>query len=301
MMGRKKTVPGKRPENMISTENILFLLGGSFERTVNSLDNIVEKRLAHGGNISEDDTFVIHGFGRATQSQAQKQLQNFYKQAQPDDFIRFGLLPEIVGRSPIRTFVNPLSKSNLVRIMMETEDSILDQYKLEFRLFDVEVEFTPNAIDTVAERAENMRTGARALVSVWEDILTDFQFELCGSHFRKLVVNRRLCEKPKDVLLEMMERSPFLDYIDSFKMEYGVDLVITEEAEAYIIEYAKQNNLQISQTLKNKLLGATALGYMSLKVPFEITRTMLQDDKYFDTLFTEWYQKQKETEKSNPA
>ncbi|MBU3914600.1 hypothetical protein KKA14_03615, partial [bacterium] len=277
-------------ENMISTENILFLLGGSFERNANSLNSIVEKRLAHGGNTSEDDSFVIKGFGAEIQNQPRRQTQNYYQQAAADDFIKFGLLPEIVGRSPIRTFVNPLSKSNLIRIMTDTEDSILNQYKLEFELFDIEIEFTANAIDYVAERAENMKTGARALVSVWEDILTDFQFELPGSQLKKLIVNRRLCEKPTDVLLEMIERSPFLDYISTFKMEYGVELDISVEAMEYVNEFAKQNNMQISQTLKNKLFGATALGFMNIKGPFVITKAMLEDEKYFDTLFTEWYQ-----------
>ncbi|MBU2511104.1 AAA family ATPase [bacterium] len=293
LMNRKKEGDNKQTDSMISTGNILFLLGGSFERTVNSLDSIVEKRLAHGGNVSEDDTPVVKGFGWSPENQHQKQLQNYYKQAEANDYIKFGLLPEIVGRSPIRTFVNPLSKSNLIRIMLDTKDSILDQYKVEFGLFGIDIEFTPNAVDYVAELAENLKTGARALVSVWEEILTDFQFELPGSHFKKLTVNRRLCERPKDVLLEMIERSPFLDYIINFKKGHGVDLVIDEEAENYVIEYARQNNLQVSETLKNMLLGATALGFMNVKETFHITREMLQDKKYFDNLFTNWYQEQK--------
>jgi ATP-dependent Clp protease ATP-binding subunit ClpX len=64
--------------------------------------------------------------------------------------------------------------------MQETEDSILNQYKLEFELFNIEVNFTPEAVEYVAEISENRKTGARALVSVWENILTDFQFELPG-------------------------------------------------------------------------------------------------------------------------
>ncbi|MBU2648272.1 AAA family ATPase [bacterium] len=291
LMNRNRENKGKNLESMISTENILFLLGGSFERTSNSLNSIVEKRLAHGGNVAEDDTFVIKGFSAEREDPSRRQMHNYYKQADANDFIKFGLLPEIVGRSPIRTFVNPLSKSNLIRIMTDTEDSILTQYKLEFDLFEVDIEFTANAIDFVAERAENMKTGARALVSVWEDILTDFQFELPGSQFEKLVVNRRLCEKPTDVLLEMLERSPFLDYINTFRQEHGIELDITTEAREYVTEYARQTNMQVSQTLKNKMFGATALGFMNIKGPFQITRAMLEDEKYFDTLFTEWYRK----------
>ena len=104
-------------------------------------------------------------------------MKNFYKEAEADDFIHFGLLPELIGRSPIRTFVNLLSKNDLIRIMEDTEDSILNQYKMEFKLFNVDIEFTSNAIEYTAEISENRKTGARALVSVWDNILTDFQFE----------------------------------------------------------------------------------------------------------------------------
>ena len=93
-------------------------------------------------------------------------LQQKGIKADSDDFIKFGLLPELIGRSPIRTFVNMLSKNDLIRIMQETEDSILNQYKLEFELFNIEVNFTPEAVEYVAEISENRKTGARALVCV---------------------------------------------------------------------------------------------------------------------------------------
>ena len=130
-------------------------------------------------------------------------LPNFYKKAESDDFLKFGLLPELIGRSPIRTFVNLLSKNDLIRIMQETEDSILNQYNLEFKLFNIEIEFTKEAVEYVAEISENRKTGARALVSVWENILNEFQFELPGSNFSKLKVTRELCDRPKDYLLKI--------------------------------------------------------------------------------------------------
>ncbi len=289
-MSKDKKSGSKKQVNMISTENILFILGGSFERNVNSLDDIVKKRLTRGTNYSDDgESFVIRGFSPESNNPADKQLKNYYKNAASEDFIKFGLLPEIVGRSPIQTFVNPLSKNNLIRIMQETEDSILTQYELEFQLFDVTVEFKEEAIEHVAETAEMMRTGARALVSVWENILTDFQFELPGTHFKELTVDLRLCEKPEDVLLEMMEKSPFLHFIETFRMEHGVHLVMDDDVQDYVIERAKEKNAQVSETLKNMLFGATALGFMNIKGPFQIKKKMLTDKKHFDKLFTEWY------------
>lgn len=289
MLNKQKNKPDAMAENMITTENILFVLGGSFERTVNSLDEIVEKRLVRGTR-SDDESPVIRGFTTENNIENKNKVKNFYKKAEADDFIKFGLLPELVGRSPIRTFVNPLSKNNLIRIMNDTEDSILNQYELEFQLFGIKLSFGNNAIEYVAELAENIRTGARALVSVWENILTDFQFELPGMHFKELKVDRKLCEMPKDVLLSMMEKSPFLDFIETFKREYGIELIFDEEAMEYMKAYAEEHHLQLSETLKKLLFGATALSYMHVKGAFQITVAMLQEEKYFDKIFTEWYQ-----------
>jgi hypothetical protein len=177
--------------------------------------------------------------------------------------------------------------------MQETEDSILNQYELEFKLFGIDLEFTPDAVEYIAEKAENKKTGARALVSVWENILTDFQFELPGTNFSKLDVTRKLCERPKDELLKMLERSPFADFVENFKKEYGVELILDEDIQSYIEQYAHQNNVQISETLKKLFFGASALNYMGIREPYKVTREMVQDEKYFDKLFARWYKDQK--------
>jgi len=273
----------------VSTENILFILGGSFQRVYNSLDSIVKRRTSHKGQLAEDEAVVIEGFTSSSNGRNKKELKRFYKEAVEEDFIRFGLLPEIVGRAPIKTFVNPLSKNDLIRIMKETEDSILNQYELEFRLFDIQVKFTDDAIDYVASLAENKQTGARALVSVWENILTDFQSELPGTNHKELVISRELCARPHDVLLAMLKKSPFLDYIEFFKKEYGIELVLDENIQKYIENYSKANNMELSKTIRTLLAGASALNYMNVTGQFQIKKEMLEDKKYFDKLFTVWY------------
>ena len=217
-MERQRGVESAKQEDMISTENILFVLGGSFERPADDLESIVRKRLRHKGRVHDDGSVEIVGFGGADAKKDKGRLQNYYKMAEADDFIKFGLIPELIGRSPIRTFVNLLSKNDLVRIMTDTEDSLLDQYRLEFELFGIEITFEAEAVEYVAGVAENRKTGARALVSVWENILTDFQFELPGSNFTRLAVTRKLCAKPTDVLLKMLERSPFVDFVENFRI-----------------------------------------------------------------------------------
>ena len=293
VINRQKGIKTNKQENMMSTENMLFILGGSFERPNDSLESIVKKRLQHRGRIHEDGSVMITGFTMLEEQKSREdQLKNYYKEAEADDYIKFGLIPELIGRSPIRTFVNLLSKNDLIRIMESTEDSILNQYMLEFKLFNIDVKFTPEAVDYVAEVSENRKTGARALVSVWENILTDFQFELPGLNFTKLVVTRELCQKPKDVLLRMLERSPFVDFVENFKREYGIELILDEDLQNYVEEYAHQKNLQVSETLKKLLFGASALNYMGIKGTYNVTKGMVQDEKYFDRLFANWYEKQ---------
>jgi ATP-dependent Clp protease ATP-binding subunit ClpX len=278
-------------ENMISTEKILFIVGGSFQRPYNDLETIVKERIKHkSGRIREDGSIMVTGFGVEPENKG-KTIMNYYKEANSDDYIHFGLLPELVGRIPIRSYVNLLSKNDLIRIMRDTEDSIIHQYELEFKAFEIELNIDEKAIDFVAERAENKKTGARALVSVWENILTDFQFELPGSNFKELQVNEELCRIPKDALLKMLKRSPVVDFIEGFKREFGIQLVMDAKVEEYIESYARENEMQISDAVKKLLKGASSLNYMNLKGKFKITRRMLEDPKYFDNLFTNWYKK----------
>ena len=299
-MARQHGKESKGKDKLISTENILFILGGSFERTKDNLESIVKKRIEYGGRLTEDGTFIIEGF-HPHNSEAQKgNFKNYLKVADADDFIHFGLLPELVGRTPIRTFVNLLSKNDLVRIMNDTEDSILSQYKMEFKLFDIDLIFQDEAIEYVAGIAQNKKTGARALVSVWEDILTPFQFELPGTNFSELVVTQNLCEHPMDMMLDMLEKSPFVDFIESFKKEYGIDLVLDDDVQDYLDGIAKQEKTEVSATIKNRLSGASALNYMNHKGPFKITKEMIDDPKYFDNLFIDWYKKQMKNKKSPP-
>ena len=89
------------------------------------------------------------------------------------------------------------------------------------------------------------------MVRVWENILTDFQFELPGSNFSKLKVTKGLCKQPKDVLLKMLEKSPFVDFVENFRKEYGIELILDEDVQQYMEQYALENKIQIFETLKN--------------------------------------------------
>jgi endopeptidase Clp ATP-binding regulatory subunit ClpX len=289
--GREKDP--RKQKNMISTERILFIVGGSFHRPHNDLESIVKDRVKHeGGRIKEDGSFMVVGFGSGGQGKKTRTIENSYKEANADDYIRFGLIPELVGRIPIRSHVNLLSKNDLVRIMRDTEDSIIHQYTLEFKAFGIDLKIEESSIQYIAELAENKKTGARALVSVWENILTDFQFELPGSNFKELIVTEALCRTPKDALLKMLKRSPFVDYMENFRREYGIELELNEEVENYVENYAREHRLQVSSALKKLLKQASTLNYMNVKGKFPITLEMLKNNNYFNDLFTDWFQSQ---------
>ena len=91
----------------------------------------------------------------------------------------------------------------------------------------------------------------------------------------------------------MLERSPFVDYVENFKKEYGIELILDESVQDYFENYAHQHNLQIYETLKKFLSGASALNYMGVRGTYHITKEMIEDEKYFDKLFAKWYENQK--------
>jgi len=293
IVDQQRGLGGKTKKTTLSTENILFVLGGSFQRPNDSMESIVKKRInSKSGKINEDGSLSISGFTTGVVGKGKSDFRNYYKEATEDDYIRFGIIPELVGRTPIRTYVNALSKNDLVRIMTKTEDSILDQYKMEFSLFGVGVEFTPESINIVAEIAEKKKTGARALVSAWESILTDFQYQLPAGNVDKFVVTKDICKHPQDELLKLLEQSPVFDFVHRFQLEYGVAIKFSDKAIAFIEKYAKNNGMQISDSLDTLMAGAPALNYMNVQDEFIIEPNMLEDEKFFDKMYVDWHKKQ---------
>ena len=277
----------QKRKSAFSTENILFILGGSFQRPDEDLESIVRKRLERGaGQFREDGSVTITGFtGGARHAEP---AVNYYREADAEDYIRFGIIPELVGRAPVRTYVNALSKNDLIRIMTATEDSVIQQYKYEFSLFGIDIEFTQDALEWIAERAENRKTGARALISVFEGVLTDFQYGLPGTNFKTVTITRGVCEAPRDALLALLEKSPLVDFIEKFRKDHGVELEVTEVAAEHIRDYAKENNIPFSTALERLLSRASALNYMNYQGKFVITPETLDDRKYFDNWYVKW-------------
>ena len=147
----------------IDTSNILFICGGAFD----GIEQIIEKRL--GKNSL--------GFG-SDLNKNKIDKNNIMKQVEQHDLVKYGLIPELIGRIPVVTVLEELDKDALVKIMTEPKNSIVKQYKKLFEMDGVELEFQPEALEAIADITLKRKTGARGLRSVFESILNDLMFDI---------------------------------------------------------------------------------------------------------------------------
>ena len=146
----------------IDTSNILFICGGAFD----GLDKIIEKRT---------DKSAL-GFGADVKSRQKKDVGALFKQVQPHDLLKFGIIPELVGRLPVITSLNSLTKEDLVRILTEPKNALSKQYVKLLDMDHVELEIQPEALERIAEKAVERQIGARGLRAVMEEIMTTVMF-----------------------------------------------------------------------------------------------------------------------------
>lgn len=170
--------PGKRNIQQeyiqIDTKNILFICAGAFS----GLDKIISSR-GKGSAI---------GFGADIKDGGEKEKSNVIQGVEPEDIIKFGLIPELVGRLPVVATLDELEEKDLVRILTEPKNSISKQYKKLFELDDTVLEFEDGALEEIAKRAISRKTGARGLRAIVEKILLDTMFEIPSKGDSKHVV-----------------------------------------------------------------------------------------------------------------
>jgi ATP-dependent Clp protease ATP-binding subunit ClpX len=157
----------KHPEQPlvnINTKNILFVCGGAFD----GLEKIIEKRVARSSI----------GYTGEVYSKGDLKKDEILAQVEPDDLIKFGLIPELVGRLPVVSTLDYLNKDALLKILTEPKNAIIKQYKKLLRMEGVELEFNPDALEAVAEIAIERGTGARALRSILENTMIDIMYKI---------------------------------------------------------------------------------------------------------------------------
>ncbi|MGZ4793033.1 MAG: ATP-dependent Clp protease ATP-binding subunit ClpX, partial [Ilumatobacteraceae bacterium] len=150
----------------IDTTNILFICGGAFA----GLEQIIESRIGHKGV----------GFHGTVRSKADKDPGELFTKVLPEDLLKFGLIPEFVGRLPMIGAVRSLDRDALIKILTEPKNSLVKQYRKVFDFEDVELEFTREALEAIAEQALLRGTGARGLRAILEEVLLNTMYELPG-------------------------------------------------------------------------------------------------------------------------
>ncbi|MBQ8014355.1 MAG: ATP-dependent Clp protease ATP-binding subunit ClpX [Treponema sp.] len=168
--GTQASVPpqgGRKHPNQemlqIDTSNILFILGGAFV----GLDKIIEQRIASHSL----------GFGSNVGTMNETERMELLNQCTPDDLVKFGIIPELIGRMPISVALKELTKADLTRILTEPKNAITKQFKASFEMDDLDLDFTADALDEIAETAIKQKTGARGLRSIVEKLLMDLMYE----------------------------------------------------------------------------------------------------------------------------
>ncbi len=148
----------------IDTKNILFICGGAFD----GLEKIIEQRM-------EQKTI---GFGAQVRTSAEREQEDIFRHVQPHDLLKFGIIPELVGRLPVITGLKALDEKQLVQILTEPKNALVKQYKKLLEYDNVDLEFTPEALEAAAKKAVERKIGARGLRAVLEEVMTPIMYDV---------------------------------------------------------------------------------------------------------------------------
>jgi len=178
----------------IDTTNILFICGGAFV----GLDKIIEGRVAKHPL----------GFGADVKPRGEKDLRALFSQLHPDDLVRYGMIPEFIGRLPIQVPLDELSRDDLRRIITEPRNAVIKQYQESMRLDGVALEFDEGAIDAIADKAISRNTGARGLRAIVESLMMDVMYDIPSIEgAKRVVVSRATVEGSTPPTVELLKKS----------------------------------------------------------------------------------------------
>ena len=178
----------------VDTTNILFICGGAFD----GMDKVIRDRSERSGI----------GFGAQVKGASDRSLSELFQDIEPDDLIKFGLIPELVGRLPVLATLDELDEGTLVRILTEPKNALVKQYQKLFSMEGVELDIHPAALKAIARQALKRKAGARGLRSILEHALIDIMYELPGlKNVEKVVIDENVIEGTSKPLLIYSETS----------------------------------------------------------------------------------------------
>ena len=179
----------------IDTSNILFICGGAFD----GLEKIIERRTGQKSI----------GFGGQIKTREEKPIGDLLRQIMPEDLLKYGMIPEFIGRLPVVVALDALDEEALVRILVEPKNALVKQFQKFFEMDGVELEFTDEALAAIARKAMERKTGARGLRSIIENLLLDTMYELPSrDDVQKCIIDEGCVERGEEPTLVRIERKP---------------------------------------------------------------------------------------------
>ncbi len=281
---------GKPKKRTINTRHILFIVSGAFDKLAEN----IKKRLGSVIGFSSSPTLSTNDF------------TPYLQQATTSDFIQYGFEPEFIGRLPVRVACEPLNKDDLASILMASEGSILNQYKNDFKGYEIDMAITREAIDKVAELAEKEQTGARGLMTVLEKILRNFKFELPSSGIRNFEVDTGTIANPEETLKRLLTDNQALAqnalvedikrFEKIFDQQNDVKIRFDKSAVKQLIELSLEKNKTIhavcEERFKDLAHGLKIVSRNTGKNTFLISKKIVQDpEKELSKWIVESFQK----------
>src|SRR5574343_446694 len=184
----------KQDSLQIDTTNILFICGGAFD----GLEKIIQSRSVKSGI----------GFGAEVQSKDERKAAELFREVEPEDLIKFGIIPELIGRMPVVATLGELTEDAMIQILTEPKNALVKQYQQLLSMDGVELEIRPAALHAIARKALARKTGARGLRSILEESLLDTMFELPAQEgVQKVVLDESTIEENAKPLLVYREQA----------------------------------------------------------------------------------------------
>ncbi|HLS28751.1 MAG TPA: AAA family ATPase [Opitutales bacterium] len=282
---------GKQTKKTINTRHILFIVSGAFAR----MGELVKRRV--------ESTQI--GFSTAP-TDIQDET-DYLKLARTPDFIQYGFEPEFIGRLPVRVACESLNSSDLEKILLQSEGSILSQYKSDFKGYGIELEITPDAIKEIASRAEAEKTGARSLMTILERGLRDFKFELPSTSIKSLKIDRAAILDPQTALKNLLRENQSEQravlaaevekFAERFRKEYNIKLQFTPEAVEKLVEISLAEGKTIRSLCETRFHdfhhGLKLISGNTGRTEFTITPEVVENpDRELSQWVVETYQKE---------
>ncbi len=275
---------GRPPKRTINTRHILFIVSGAFDR----LSDLVVDRL-ESSRIG-----FAHGGEKGSMEET-----DYLKEVQTADFIKFGYEPEFIGRLPVRVVCEALNAEDLEKILVQSEGSVLLQYREDFLGYKIDFEATTEAIREVAVRAEKEKTGARGLMTVLERVLRNFKFVLPSTSIQSFEMTRETVMDPETSLKELMKQSlaeqgdvlkaEACRYAEDFTRTHGLTLEFEPDAVDALVEICLTHDKTMRAVCEERFhdleYGLKLISRNTGKTTFRITREVVEKP---DDVLSDW-------------